>query len=316
VGYALEYTDIDDILAAYDALGQEIHGSVTTKAMKLGGRRFEKGTFLFLTSHNEDDLRERLKIIAAHRHVNFIPLTTSYPDEDRQGPGSESISALRKPAIGVVFGRGSDLAEVGAAWYLLERKFNLPFTPISTNALNGDLARFSAILVPERSGVTLNRKLREWLVAGGSLVSLGRPNWALGSSNLVDLSAVKGEPQSLPGALFRAKLDSRSFLSFGYSSGEKGDSEIAVPIGGDSFYLSRKEGGSIVTLDANEKVSKLLSGWVYPDDTEKNLAGTVWLQDVPVGRGHAVLFFSDPTERAMWPGLEKMLLNAILIGPG
>ncbi len=71
-----------------------------------------------------------------------------------------------------------------------------------------------------------------------------------------------------------------------------------------------------MTLDPDEKVNKLLSGWEYDNDTEKNLAGTVWLQDVPVGRGHAIIFFQDPTDRAMWPGLEKLLLNAMLMGPG
>ena len=311
VGYALEYTDISDILAVYDALDADIHGSVTTKPMKLGGRKFERGTFLFLVSHNEDDLRDHLADIAKHRHVTFIPLTTSYPDDDRQGPGSESVQALHKPSIGVIFGRGSDLAEVGATWYLLERKFHLPFTPISENALNGDLSRFTCIVAPSRSGVTLTTKFRDWLSNGGDIVSLGHPNWATGSGGVVDLASIKGDPQPLPGSLFRAKLDVRSFLSYGYST-----PEISVPIGGDSFFQSRKEGGSIVTLDHDPKVNKLLSGWEYPDDTEKNLAGTVWLQDVPVGRGHAILFLQDPIERAMWPGLEKLLLNAMLLGAG
>lgn len=316
VGYALEYTDIDDILAAYDALQADLHGAVTTKPMKLAGRRFERGTFLFLASHNDEDLKEKLSEIAERRHTKFVPLTTMYPDEDRQGPGSESVQPLRKPSIAVVFGRTGELSQVGGAWYLLDKKFKLPFTPVSSNALNGDFSRFTCVVLPEGSGITLTGKIRDWLNAGGSMVALGRPNWALGGGNLVDLSTGKGEPQYLPGALFRATLDDRSFLSYGYAPTTSGKTEIAVPIGGSSFYLSRKEGGSIVTLDSDPTHSKLLSGWEYNDDTEKNLAGAVWLQDVPVGRGHAILFFEDPTERAMWPGLEKMLLNAMLLGAG
>jgi len=315
VGYALEYTDVDDILAVYDSLAADLHGAVTTKAMALAGHRFERGTFLFLVSHNEEDLRDKLGEIAKRRHVTFIPLTTSYPDDDRQGPGSESVQPLHKPSIAVVFGRNGEMSQVGGAWYLLEQKLKLPFTPVSTNALNGDFSRFTCIVLPG-AGVPLSAKLREWMNGGGVVVSLGRPNWALGASNLVDLQQVKGEPQSLPGSLFRASLDDRSFLSYGYPTTPTGKTEIAVPIGGDSFYQVRKEGGSVVTLDSDEAHSKLLSGWEYVDDTEKHLAGTVWLQDVPVGRGHAILFFEDPTERAMWPGLEKMLLNAMLIGAG
>ncbi len=316
IGYALEYTDQNDILAAFDALEQDIHGSVTSKPMKLAGHLYAKGTFLFLTSHNDEDLRDHLAEIGRHRHVTFVPLTTAYPDEDRYSPGGESVQGLKKPAIAVIFGKGADLAEVGPSWYLLEHQYKLPFTPISVNALNGDLSRFTCIIAPERSGITLTPKLKEWLNAGGSLVSLGRPGWALGASNLVDLTAVKGEPQSLPGSLFRAKLDGRSFLSYGYPATPDGKAEIAVPVQGSSFYLNRKEGGSIVTFDADVKATKLLSGWVYTDDTEKNLAGTVWLQDVPVGSGHAILFLQDPIERVMWPGLEKLFLNAVLLGAG
>ena len=66
----------------------------------------------------------------------------------------------------------------------------------------------------------------------------------------------------------------------------------------------------------DEKATKLLSGWSWPEDSEKALNGSVWLQDTPVGRGHAILFIYDPTARAMWPGLNKLLLNAMLIGPG
>jgi len=135
--------------------------------------------------------------------------------------------------------------------------------------------------------------------------------WAIGSSGFVDLAKAKGEPQSLPGSLFRAKLDSRSFLSYGYPVG----TDISVPIDGNTFFLARKEGGSVVTLSPDEKAKKLLTGWEFDDDTEKNLTGTVWLQDAPVGQGHVIIFTHDPTERAMWPGLNKLLLNAMILGP-
>ncbi len=316
VGYALEYRDINDILAVSDALTSDIKGSITTKPMTLAGRKFEQGTFLFLTSHNEVDLRQMLDDISRDRHVKFIPLTTSYPDDDRNGPGSGSVQPLKKPNIAVVFGHGSDMTQAGAMWYLMDRVFKLPFTPISSNALNGDVSRFTTIVLPAGSAVSATGHFRDWINAGGAAVSLGRPNWAIGSGNLVDLSGIKGEPQPLPGAFFRASLDNRSFLSYGYPNNASGRTEISVPIAGGSFFQSRKEGGSIVTLDPDEKTKKLLSGWVYNDDTEKNLAGTVWLQDAPVGRGHAILFFQDPTERAMFPGLYKMLLNAMLLGPG
>jgi hypothetical protein len=190
----------------------------------------------------------------------------------------------------------------------------MPFTPLSTNALSGDLSKYTCIVVPPGAGVSLTQKLREWMGSGGCLVALGGLGWVTGAG-LVELQPVSGEHQDLPGSLFKAQLDPRSFLSAGYAAPESGPIDLAVPVEGNNFLKARKEGGSIVKFSEDEKTIKLLSGWSWPEDTEKTLAGAVWLQDVPVGRGHAILFTYDPTARAMWPGLHRLLLNAMLIGP-
>jgi hypothetical protein len=156
--------------------------------------------------------------------------------------------------------------------------------------------------------------LKEWVQAGGNLVVLENVGWAIGANGFVELEAQKDETPSLPGSLFRAKLDPRSALSYGYPVATDGTIQIAVPIGGDTFYKTRKQGGSIVTIDADASKSQLLSGWTFGEKSEKALAGTVWLQDAPLGSGHVVLFTQDPTARAMWPGLHKMLLNAMFLG--
>jgi hypothetical protein len=192
----------------------------------------------------------------------------------------------------------------------MDQVFHVPFTALSTSALNRNLDEFTCIVVPAGSGASASGKLREWVTGGGCVVALGGLNWALGGSGFVDLASAGGDHQDLPGSIFRAELDRRSFLSYGYDG-----ASIAVPVDGDTFYKARKEGGSVVKFNSDEKVTKLLSGWSWPDDTEKALAGAVWLQDMPVGRGHAILFTYDPTTRAMWPGLYKLLLNAMLIGP-
>jgi hypothetical protein len=114
----------------------------------------------------------------------------------------------------------------------------------------------------------------------------------------------------MPGSIFRAKLDGRSLLSYGY----EGD-EIAVPVDGSSFPKARKEGGGVVKF-AEGDVKKLLTGWSWGDETEKALAGAVWLHDEASGQGHIVWFANDPCERAMWPGLHKLLLNAMYLMPG
>lgn len=314
VGYAIPYTDQGDILAAMKVLSEGVRGLVSTKPMKVGAVTLPRGTFFFLAERNEPGYEKTLQKVAQTYGASVVAVPSAYREDDREGPGSESLRALRAPNVGVVFGREGSLADMSATWYLFDREFKLGFTPLNESALNGDLSQFTAIVVPSGVRASASGKLRDWVQNGGNLIVLENVGWAIGSSAFVELDGVKDEVQSLPGSLFRASLDPRSALSFGYAAPVNGKIELSVPIAGDTFYKARKQGGSIITLDADAKVTKLLTGWTYGEETEKALAGTVWLQDAPVGQGHVILFTQDPTMRALWPGLNKTLLNAILFG--
>jgi len=314
IGYAIPYRDQDDILAVFDALAAGVRGTAIRNAMTVGGRDYPAGTFVFVADRNEEGYESKLRAAANRRGAEVVPLTSSYPDRERYGPGSESIKLLRKPKIGIVFGNQANLAQVGSLWWTFDHAFQLPFTALSSTALNGDLSAYTAIIVPQGAGVTLTPKLREWVSGGGTIVATEGLNWALGNNGFTTLRAKDGDFNYIPGTLFRAELDPRSFLSYGYERPKEGKIPLAVPYAGDEYLEVRKEGGSFVAFADDDK-PKLLSGWAWPDQTEKALRGTVWLQDVPVGSGHAILFTWNPTDRAMWPGLHKLLLNAILFGP-
>ena len=45
------------------------------------------------------------------------------------------------------------------------------------------------------------------------------------------------------------------------------------------------------------------------------LRGTALLVDEPLGDGHVVLFANEPMFRGWWRALDKLVLNAILLGP-
>lgn len=314
VGFALQYTDQDDALAAIEILQAGIRGMWTTKSMRIDGREYPAGTFLFLDARNTDGYEQKVLRIANRHGCTVIPLSTSYPDADRTGPGSESTQPLVAPKIGIVFGSGERNADFGAAWYLFEREFNLKFTPVNPDRLNGrNLSDYTVLLVPSGLRFQPNQAVKDWVRGGGVLVALGDPDWAVGEGGFQKMETVDGEHKDFPVGLFRAELDPRSFLCYGYGK-IGGKLQIAVPYGGSTFFRARKEGGTVVKFAEDPKETKLLSGWAWPEDTENALTDCAFLQDAAVGRGHVVAFMSDPTERAMWPGLYKMLLNAILAG--
>lgn len=306
VGYYWRYSDREDALFAAAALKAGHRISVARKPMKVGGETLPNGTFMALAARNEN--LAGLMDLAISKQIALKPLSTSYPDAGREGPGSESIVQLRRPKIGVVFGGAGNLSG-GSLWYLLEQQFRLPFAGLSTQGLNQSLDSYTSIVIPGGVDVNGNTNLLNWVRAGGCLVILEAPGWAFGEKGFQQLTSSETE-SALPGAIFLAQLERTSPLACGYAAPATGPIPVAVPIEGGSFVKSPKA-ASDVKLSGDKK---LLSGWSW-DETEKDLNGIAWAHVAQYGRGRAVLFTQDPTYRAQYPGLEKMLLNAMLIGP-
>jgi hypothetical protein len=308
IGYAIPYRDLTDVLSAYDALETGVRGRVSSRALRAGDTELPAGTVYFLAARNEPGYEKQLASAVRRRGGSLLPLYSSYPNQGADGPGSENTRPMRKPKIGVVFGSPGQTTGFGHVWYLLQQELKLPFTPLSTAALSGDLSSYSCILIP--SGAS-GSSLQNWVSSGGCLIALGNPGWAIGSSGVVNLETVSA--QSIPGSLFRAAIEPKSMISYGYPRQKDGSVRVAVPFDGDEFYRVAKGGNSVVAT-ASDDSKKLLTGWSWPNDTEAKMKGVMWCHEQRVGRGHIILFAEDPAGRAMWPGLWPMLVNAIVYG--
>jgi hypothetical protein len=305
VGWLIPYTDQEDALAVFELLQAGVRVHVSTKPMTVSGTTVS-GTFFVFRDRNEPGLDEKVtKVLNAHKCLSK-KLDTSFPTEGTVGPGSDSVESLAKPNVAIVFGDQPSTTAFGSVWYVFEQVFELPFTAISQRALAGDLSEYTAIVLPR--GARPTPQLKTWVQNGGVAIGLG--NSALIGTEWIDLKRSKlkedKEPTELPGAIFKASLHPRSPLAFGFDPAKP----LAVPLSGSAFYKRREEGGGVVLFGDSPMA---LSGWTWPDETDA-LKDTVWLHDQPIGGGHAVWFAEDPTDRAMWPGTYKLLLNAVLLG--
>lgn len=307
VGWAVDYTDQNDILFAARVLGRGVRGAVATREIALGGRKWAPGTFLFLAARNEPGFHRILEEEAKRGEVVLHPLSTSFPDEGRQGPGSDSVVLLRAPKIGIVFGRGGRLAG-GALWHLMEREFNLEFVPLADTGVRAQGMDVNCLVFPNGPGSVSLEAIKGFAAQGGCVVSLSDGGMVFGEGGFGRLEARESGGE-LPGSFFRAELDPSQWLSYGFG----GRTSISVPLEGSSFYAAPRS-GSAVMLPASPGDRKLLSGWEW-EDTEKVLAGAAWLHEARMGGGRAVYFASDPTSRAQFRGLHKLLLNAMILGP-
>lgn len=337
VAYLIRYDREAAALLALRLLQEGYHVAAVRKPVRAENREWPRGTFVVRVSRNPATLHTRIDALARELDVPIVGVNTGFGDAGSGGLGSEAIEDVKRPSIAVVGGDGIDQTSFGSVWYLLERQADLKFTSISLRALpNADLARFNVILLPEGRYGSLGKHgvdvLKEWAGRGGALIGLGDGGlWFTDKENgLTTAARVEPEPKkeekpgakpetppgkpqaplSLPGAIFRATVDTTHFLGFGYGAGDS--AEIAVPLSGDTFLKPTEKGSNVVRFG---KENLRLSGFLWPENTEKFLANTSYVIDEPTGGGHVILFLADPTARATWIGLRRVLLNAIAFGP-
>lgn len=310
-GYVLRYKGTVDIRFVARLLQEGVHVSQVNREMVVGGKRYEPGTFLILKARNHPSLRITLSgLDFGYQGIELEILDTSYPDEGRQGPGSESITQLVKPRIGVVFGDAGELSG-GEIWYLMEQEFKMAYSSLTVRGALQNLKSYNCLVIPDGVNWPMSAPVKEWVAAGGVLVYLHAESEVFGEEGYQKLKPVSGS-SDLPGSFFRAKLNPSSYLSYGYERNGNNPIELAVPVEGSSFFAASPLGSVVEFADA--KTKKLLSGWAWPT-TEGDLADTVWLQDIRRGRGHVIAFTQDPTWRAQLPGLFKLVLNAMVLAP-
>ena len=109
------------------------------------------------------------------------------------------------------------------------------------------------------------------------------------------------------GAMLRAELDEEFWLNFGLGS------EVTVWFGGDDTLIAQppvRVGARFAGLDDLHQ-----GGLLWPEGAAR-VAQTAYVTREGVGRGQVILFAGHPAYRRWMQDTERMLINAILLGPG
>ena len=320
--------------------------AVATKPIQSGTRAFPRGTFLARPQRNAAALHDRIAALGPSLGVTVSPLQSAFPDTGDIGIGSGDVWALQKPTILVAAGDGVSETSYGWLWYFLDKELHAPFTPVPLRAIArmADLGSFNVLIIPDGSGSRMRRelgddgaeKLKAWVRSGGVLIGYGgagdlAANKDLGLTSVASISpdssakpdttvggtepalisgtaAARDRVEWIPGAIFKATLDTTQWLSLGYER-----NRMPVFIDGDVFWKPSK-GGANVAAFTDPADALVLSGFTWPDNTARLLKGTTWAVVENQGSGRVVLFLGDPLFRGFWRGPAKMLTNAILMG--
>jgi hypothetical protein len=341
----------------YRLLDQGYRVSVATREIEAGGRRWPRGSYVVRVTRNDTTLHARLDALARTSGVEVTGVNSAFTGDAQFGIGSENVVNLEKPEIAVLADDGISQTSFGALWWALEQRYGIPFTHLPLGDAGGDLSRFNVIIIPPGSPARIGSggatNLREWVSAGGTLITMGgASSWAateganLSSARRVgsdttardttgipgtaadtatrraaqpaeardDLLAVtspsanNASPVSVPGSHFDVQLDRTHWLTHGYDQ-----PRLTVMVNGSSFLSLSKEGANVAVFPSSGPLHR--AGFTWPDNTERLLRGTSLLIHEPTGRGHVVLFQNEPMFRGWWRALDRMVLNAILLGP-
>jgi zinc carboxypeptidase len=342
--YVFTNTDLGAARLAYALETEGFRLAVALQPLRADGRTYPRGTFLARAQRNPATLHDRITALARLHNVAVTAVQSAFADTGNVGTGSDDIVSLSAPKILVGVGDGVSETSYGWVWHFLTRDLGATFTPVALRNLGAvnDLNTFNVILLPDGSGARMRRelgdggiaKLKAWVQSGGVLIGIGGAG-DLAAHSAVGLSSVaavgdsgskadttvqadapplvsstapaRDRPEFLPGAIFRATLDRTHWLTMGYEQ-----RQLPVFLDGGTFWKPSKGGANPIAFTGD---SLTLSGFTWPDNTERLLKGTAWAVVENQGSGRVVLFLGDPLFRAFWGGTARLVSNAILFGP-
>ena len=115
------------------------------------------------------------------------------------------------------------------------------------------------------------------------------------------------------GAIVAALLDPEHWLCFGVAGSQPQPRMLPVLLNGPYALMSRHPVRTPVRLASADRLR--LSGLIWPEARER-WAQTAYATVERVGRGQIILFPNDPFFRGYFEGSGRLLLNALILGPG
>lgn len=302
---------------------------VGSTAFKYDKRQYERGTFLLRREDNGGNIPEVFHRIATEKNIEIIPVEGALSQEGVD-LGGQTFKLLIAPRIAMLAGEGVSVTAFGSCWHLLDHDVGVclsHFTPGRVTPLN--LRRHNVLILPHTETFRLlahenleprdyddiiskqgHRALKEWVMAGGTLVTMGDSATYMAGAyceNQAEPKDVFPTRYMSKGAILKGELNDAHWLCYG-NSGE-------LPV-----LFNGKEG---LELDAFCEIavrfgpaeSLALSGVLWPEAADA-LAGTPYLARRQMGLGQVIFFAADPNFRLYTQALSRLFLNAVILGPG
>ncbi len=327
--YLIDGRQAAAVAAAARLRREEVRAAVTLKPTRIDGIDVSSGSIVVRIGQNDTTVHETVRDVGRAYSLRIRAVHTGLAERGHPSLGSGDVIPIQTPRIAILAEDGINGYSFGWAWYTLDRQYEVPVTVLRTQQLgNTRVDRFNVIILPEAQQQALSNalgtngraRLQRWVQEGGTLVTIGSAtNFARDSAGLgialrswYDDEAGRNSAQvTVPGAIFRVQLDRESWLAAGYDAGE-------VPALVFSNRVYRGPEGppsarrSVVGSYAGGTQARV-SGHAWSESVER-LPGSVFLYEERVGQGRVIGFAEDPNFRAYHRGVDRLFLNAVVLG--
>jgi hypothetical protein len=248
--------------------------------------------------------------------------------------GSEQLKTLEEPEPLMIVGEGVSAYEAGQVWHLLDTRVDMPITKVDrTDYDRVHLPDYNTMVLVSGNYDFLGEEqieaLREWVAAGGTLITIREATeWAV-EAGLVNDPALTEEDapadtaaetverhaygradeiegaQRIGGSIYEVDLDRTHPLAFGVT-------QERFPVYRDHRIFLPPTDNPYSTV-ARYTAEPLLSGYVSAENLDRIRRSASLMVD-NVGEGRVVLFVDNPNFRGMWYGTNKLFFNALFFG--
>lgn len=196
-----------------------------------------------------------------------------------------------------------------------------PAKSVRDSAVSSESAKFAAESTKSASAVAKPASDAAKMAAGsdgtkGDASAEGAK--AAGRGEKGDLESLQREDAwrrqfSPTGVFLAANVAADHWLGFGALGGAPSEDRLPVFYSGSNAFLSEHPVATPVRLAAEPSIR--LSGLMWPEARQR-LSEAAYATVERVGDGQIILFATDPAFRGFMEGTERLLLNAIILGPG
>lgn len=337
--YLMEWSDYNAPAALYFMQKEGLKAATAFKPFTAntvkGENEFSYGSILIPVSRQDKSSDSVFEIIKKAQEKFRLPVHAVNSGYSVKGIdlGSGNFKALEKPKPMLLIGDGVNSYEAGEVWHLLDTRMEMPLPKLQLRNFNAaSLNDYNSLIMVSGSYNELDsiqvNKIKEWVAAGNTLVTIGTASkWAI-EKKLVDEKLIEGPKEKdslkpierLPyvdasenigkeqvgGAIFNINLDITHPLAFGYTN-----ETLPIYKNNNVFLAPSKNAYSTV---AKYTQDPHVDGFISEKNYTEFIKPAAALIVSKLENGRVVMFGHNPNFRGAWYGTNKLFLNALFLG--